>query len=71
MKSNAKIWIGWHHLQLLVSLVILTPVLNKVVDGGMALKVRFYFVAFLLISSPFMRYYREYYSGSEYRRVGG
>lgn len=72
MKSNAKIWIGWHHLQLLFSLLLLTPILNKVVeDHATVLKVRFYFVSFLLISSPFMRYYREYYSSNEYKRVNG
>lgn len=63
MKENAKIWIGWHHLQLLMSLMVLTPLLSTVVsDKATVLKVRFYFVTFLLISSPFMRYYREYHS---------
>ena len=68
MKSNAKIWIGWHHLKLLVSLIVLTPVINKLVsDNSQVLKVRFYLVSFLLVSSPFMRFYREYYSAGSSR----
>ena len=70
MKSHAKIWIAWHHLQLIASFVLLTPLLNKVIPNSeLALKVRFYFVSFLLISSPFMRFYREFYSSNDYKKV--
>lgn len=62
MQKDAKLWIGVHHTKLLLSSIILTPLLNLICPASSASAVRFYFVLFLIFLSPFMRFYREYYT---------
>lgn len=62
MQGDAKLWIGVHHTKLLLSSIILTPLLNFICSAQSAPTVRFYFVLFLVFLSPFMRFYREYYT---------
>jgi hypothetical protein len=62
MKQQAKFWIGFHHLKLLLSIVILTPLIGLLAQPSTVNTIRFSFVLILLIVSPFMRYYREYHT---------
>lgn len=62
MKQQAKFWIGFHHVKLLLGVIILTPLLGMVASQGTVNYVRFVFVLLNLIVSPFMRFYREYHT---------
>ena len=62
MKQQAKPWIGFHHLKLLLSIIILTPILGLAVSPANVNHTRFGFVLLNLIVSPFMRFYREYHT---------
>jgi len=62
MKQQAKLWIGFHHLKLLLSVVILTPLLGLAASPANVNHIRFGFVVFNLLVSPMTRFYREYYT---------
>lgn len=62
MKQQAKFWIGFHHLKLLLGVIILTPLLGMVASPATVNHVRFAFVLVSLLVSPFMRFYREYHT---------
>lgn len=62
MKEQAKFWIGFHHVKLLLSIIILTPLIQMMASASTVSTVRVLFVAFNLFVSPFMRFYREFYT---------
>lgn len=62
MKDQAKFWIAFHHTKLLLSCIILTPIIGMMASPDGVNTIRFYFVVFNLIVSPFMRFYREFWT---------
>lgn len=62
MGDNRKLWISWHHVKLLVTLVLFIPIYKFVplLDSSIV-NVRFYWLLVLVLVSPAARFYREYF----------
>ncbi|CAD8158165.1 unnamed protein product [Paramecium octaurelia] len=62
MKQQSKQWIGMMHTKLVLSIIVMTPIFNQIVDDHLALEIRFVFIVFWILISPFLRFYREAWS---------
>jgi hypothetical protein len=61
MGDKKKLWMSWHHIKFIITIVLFSPVYKYLLQDGDLVKVRFYFMCSCLLVSPFMRFYREYY----------
>ena len=62
MGQDRKLWISWHHIKLLITLILFTPVFKYIpVLSGEVVNFRFYWIAALVLVSPAARFYREYF----------
>ena len=63
MGANKNLWISWHNLKLLVTLILFLPVYKflPVLNTGIVTARFIWFVA-LIFLSPMAKFYREHYS---------
>ncbi len=62
MGEKRKLWIGFHHLKLLTSIVLFTPIVKVLpITVETRIDIQFYWMIAALILSPFARFYREYF----------
>jgi hypothetical protein len=63
MGSGKNLWISWHHLKLLVTLVLFMPIYKflPILSTGIV-TARFFWLIALVFLSPMAKYYREHYS---------
>jgi hypothetical protein len=62
MGENKKLWISWHHLKLLITLILFSPIYKYIpVLSGEIVNARFYWMIALIILSPAARFYREHF----------
>ena len=59
MGEQKKLWISWHNLKLLVTLMLFLPVYKFIplLHGGIV-NARFYWLLVLIVLSPAARFYR-------------
>lgn len=60
MGEKRKLWVGFHHLKLLLTVVLYTP-LGKVFGEGLV-SLRMGWMLAIIVISPYMRFYREKHS---------
>jgi hypothetical protein len=63
MGANKSLWITWHNVKLLVTLILFLPVYKflPVLSSGIVTARFLWFVA-LIFLSPMAKFYREHYS---------
>ena len=61
MGDKRKLWVGYHHLKLLVTPVLYSPLGNLIGESGL-INLRMLWILSIIIVSPFMRFYREKWS---------
>lgn len=63
MGENKSLWVSWHHLKLLVTLLLFLPIYKflPIISTGIVTARFLWFVA-LIFLSPMAKYYREYYT---------
>lgn len=63
MGANKSLWVSWHHLKLLVTLILFMPVYKflPILSTGIV-TARFFWLVALVFLSPMAKYYREHYS---------
>ncbi len=63
MGANRGMWVSWHHLKLLVTLILFLPIYKflPILSTGIVTARFLWFVA-LVFLSPMAKYYREHYT---------
>mmetsp|Transcript_29789 Transcript_29789/g.34413 ORF Transcript_29789/g.34413 Transcript_29789/m.34413 type:complete len:150 (+) Transcript_29789:36-485(+) len=61
-KENHKVWSMISHTKLLLTMIFFTPLCGMILSQENKVSVQFWLVASFVLISPFMRYYREYYT---------
>lgn len=63
MGENKNLWVSWHNIKLLVTLILFLPIYKFLpVLGSGIVTARFIWLVSLVFLSPIAKYYREHYS---------
>ncbi|CAK92722.1 unnamed protein product (macronuclear) [Paramecium tetraurelia] len=63
LKSKNKFWAGTLHLKAITTIIILTPLAKFISrDQQLVKAIQFYYVVAMLLLSPFLRFYREWWT---------
>jgi hypothetical protein len=67
MGENRKLWVGYHHSKLAITLLLYLPIAKFFMSGEALATIRMLWVLSIIFISPFMRFYREKHTDS--RRI--
>jgi hypothetical protein len=59
MGDKRKLWVGFHHIKLAITIFLYLPVAKWVMGGSALAAARMCWVIAILLISPYMRFYRE------------
>lgn len=59
MGDKRKLWVGYHHLKLAITLLLYLPFGKMLMSGSALASLRMYWVLSIIVVSPYMRFYRE------------
>ena len=62
MGEQRKLWIGYHHLKLLITISLWTPLAKLIFSEKILIDCRFYWMISIILVAPYMRFYREKHS---------
>ena len=63
MGEKRKLWVGYHHLKLLLTLILYTPI-GKMF-GGSLITLRMWWMISIILVAPYMRFYREKHTANK------
>jgi hypothetical protein len=58
MGEKRKLWVGYHHIKLAITLLLYLPFAKWWIAGSVLASLRMYWVLSAIVISPFMRFYR-------------
>jgi hypothetical protein len=67
MGENRKLWVGYHHIKLAITLLLYLPIAKFIMSGATLATIRMLWVLSIIFVSAFMRFYREKHTDS--RRI--
>lgn len=59
MGEKRKLWVGFHHLKLAITLILYLPIGKWIISEPSLASLRMYWVLCTIFVSPYMRFYRE------------